>query len=102
VGGVQQVGSKWDGELGCLEIEGVQVEVPTALAHLSANHDPWNYDSSGFGPGMNLIAENRSILMSELAGNYLLIVIQSVALLMVLIVCNQFSFCPWVFFVDCW
>ncbi len=46
------------------------MEVPNALACLSLNHDPRNYDSSGFGPGTDVIAENRSILTSELARNY--------------------------------
>ncbi len=68
VGEVQY--SKWDGELGCLDFEGVQVEVPNALTCLSANHDPHNYDSLIFGPVTDLIAENRSILTSELADNY--------------------------------
>jgi hypothetical protein len=65
VGDVQQ--SIWDGELGCLDFEGMQVEVPNSLAHLSLNHDPCNYDSSGFGPGTDLIAKNRFILTKELA-----------------------------------
>ncbi len=42
--------SKWDGELGCLDFEGMQVEVPNTLAHLSGNHDPRNYNSLGFRP----------------------------------------------------
>ncbi len=43
------------------------MEVPNALPCLSANLDPCNYDSSGLGPGTDVMAENRSILMSELA-----------------------------------
>ncbi len=43
VGDVQW--SKWDGELGCLDFKGMQVEVPNALACLLLIHDPCNYDS---------------------------------------------------------
>jgi hypothetical protein len=32
VGGVCKVGSEWEGDLGCLDYEGVPVEVPKALA----------------------------------------------------------------------
>ena len=53
--------SEWDGELGCLDLEGMRVEVPNALACLSLNHNPGNYDSLGFGPRTDVIAENRSI-----------------------------------------
>ncbi len=44
------------------------MEVPNALACLSLNHDPRNYDSLGFGPGTDVIVEKRYILTSELAG----------------------------------
>jgi hypothetical protein len=44
------------------------VEVPNALARLSANLDPRNFDSSGVGPGSDVMAENRSLLRSEVAG----------------------------------
>ena len=43
------------------------MEVPNALARLSANHDPRNFDSSGVGPGSDVMAENRSMLRSEVA-----------------------------------
>jgi hypothetical protein len=65
VGGVCKVGSEWEGDLGCLDYKGVPVEVPNALARLSANLDPRNFDSSGVGPGSDVMAENCSILRSE-------------------------------------
>ncbi len=45
----------------------MQVEVPNALACLSANLDPQNYDSSGLGPGSDVIAANCSLLTREVA-----------------------------------
>jgi len=67
VGGVRTVGSEWEGGQGCLDFEGVPVEVPNALARLSANLDPRNFDSLGVGPGSDVMAENCSILRSEVA-----------------------------------
>jgi hypothetical protein len=67
VGGVRKVGSEWEGDLGCLDYEGVPVEVPNALTRLSANLDPRNFDLSGVGPGSDVMAENRSLLRSEVA-----------------------------------
>jgi hypothetical protein len=67
VGGVCKVGSEWEGDLGCLDFEGVPVEVPNALARLSANLDPRNFDSSDIGPGSGVMDENRSILGSDVA-----------------------------------
>jgi hypothetical protein len=37
--------------MGVLEFEGVRDEVPNAIAKLSMNLDPRNYDLSGMGPG---------------------------------------------------
>ena len=37
VGGVRKVVSEWEGDLGCLDYKGVPVEVPNALARLSAS-----------------------------------------------------------------
>ena len=67
MGGVCKVGSEWEGDLGCLDYEGVPVEVPNALARLSANQDLRNFDLSGVGPGSDVMAENRSMLRSEVA-----------------------------------
>ncbi len=55
--------------LGCLDYKGVPVEVPNALARLSANLDPRNFDSSGLGPGSDVMAENCSLVRSEVAAN---------------------------------
>ncbi len=43
------------------------MEVPNALARLSANLDPRNYDLLGVGPGSDLMAENCSLLTSKTA-----------------------------------
>jgi hypothetical protein len=66
VGGVHTVVSEWEGDIvGCLDYEGVPVEVPNALARLSANLDPHNFDSSGLGPGSDVMTENRALLRSK-------------------------------------
>ncbi len=67
VSGVRKVGSEWEGDLGCLDFEDVPVEVPNALAQLLANLDTRNFDSSGVGPGSDVMSENHSILRSEVA-----------------------------------
>ena len=69
VGGVRKVVSEWEGDLGCLDYKGVPVEVPNALARLSANLDPHNFDSLGLGPGSDVMAENRSLVRSKVAAN---------------------------------
>ena len=51
----------------CLDYEGVPVEVPNALARLSANLDPRNFDLSGIGPGSDVMAENCSLMRSAVA-----------------------------------
>lgn len=43
------------------------MEVPNALARLSANLDPYNFDSLGLGPGSDVMAENRSLMRSAVA-----------------------------------
>ena len=65
VGGVRMVVSEWEGDLGCLDYEGVPVEVPNALAHLSANLDPRNFDLLDQRPGSDVMAENRALLRSK-------------------------------------
>jgi hypothetical protein len=42
--GVRAWGSDWTGPLGDLDFEGVREEVPHAIARLSTNLDPRNYD----------------------------------------------------------
>jgi len=54
VSGVHKLTSNWDGDMGCSDYDGVQVDAPNALAHLSSNLDPRNYDSSGLGPGLDV------------------------------------------------
>jgi hypothetical protein len=66
VGGIRQLTSNWDGEIGLLEFDGVRVEVPNALACLSRNLDPRNYDSSGMGPGLDVVEETRNCLNLDL------------------------------------
>ena len=58
--------SDWDGEIRALEFDGVRVEVPNALACLSRNLDPRNYDSSGMGPGLNVVEETRDCMNPDL------------------------------------
>jgi hypothetical protein len=41
--------------------------VPNALLHFLANLDPLKYDSSGLGPGLDVMAENQSLLTREVA-----------------------------------
>ena len=64
-GGIRKLTSKWDGEMGCLDFDGIGVEVPNALACLSANLDPRNYDSSGLGPGLHVIDETRTMMNQD-------------------------------------
>ena len=52
--------------MGCLDFNGVQKDVPNALARLSENLDAWNYDSSGLRPGLDVIGEMRSIFTQEI------------------------------------
>ena len=75
LGGVQQCASDWDGAMGCLDSDGVQKEVPNALARLSENLDARNYDSSGLGPGLDVIPTARRLqnkLNSVLTFNYII------------------------------
>ena len=69
VGDVRQCISDWDGEMGCLDFDGVRKEVPNALARLSENLETRNYDSSGLGPGLDVIGEMRSIFTQEIREN---------------------------------
>jgi len=63
---VQKLTSNWDGEMGSLDYDGVQVDIPNALARLSSNHDPRKYDSSGLGPGLDVVDETRTIMNRDL------------------------------------
>jgi hypothetical protein len=69
VGDVGQCISDWDGEMGCLDFDGARKEVPNALARLFENLETRNYDSSGLGPGLDVIGEMRSIFTQEIREN---------------------------------
>ncbi len=66
-GGVQNLTSDWDGEIGLLEFDGVKAVVSNALAHLSRNLYPCNYDSSGMGPGLDVVEETRTCINRNLS-----------------------------------
>ncbi len=42
------------------------MDIPNALARLSTNLDPHNYDSSGFGPGLDVVDKTRTIMNRDL------------------------------------
>ena len=54
--------SEWEGPLGDNDFEGVRVEVPNAIARLSMNLDPRNFDCSGIGPGKDVREEMMSLM----------------------------------------
>ncbi len=58
--------SNWDGEMASLDYDGVKVEVPNALARLSLNLDPRNYDSYGMGPCLDVVGETRTCMNQDL------------------------------------
>ena len=60
VNGVCVFASDWAGPLGNLDFDGVRDDVPYAIARLSTNLDPRNYDFSGMGPGED-ITGNKSV-----------------------------------------
>ena len=57
--------SEWDGEMGSLEFDGIRVDVSNALARFSTNLDPRNYDSTGLGPGLDLVDETRIMMICD-------------------------------------
>jgi len=72
--GVRIWGSDWTGPLGDLDFEGVREEVPNAIARLSTNLDPHNYDLSGVGPGEDITGDetvpfehSRQVLTSSVS-----------------------------------
>ncbi len=44
----------------------LELEVPNALARLSRNLDPQNYDSSGMGPGLDVVEETKNCMNRDL------------------------------------
>jgi len=69
VGGTLNLTSDWEGEMGSLDFDGVKDAVPNALARLSRNLDPRNYDSSGMGPGLDVVEETRTCMNRDLSLN---------------------------------
>ncbi len=65
VGGVHKLTSNWNGDMGVLDYDGIRVDVPNALAHLSTNLDPRNYDLPGLGPGLDVVYETRTLMNRE-------------------------------------
>ena len=58
IGGVWNGGiavSDWTGANGDMDFEGLNQEIPNALARLCQNLDPQNYDSSGMGQGSDVV-----------------------------------------------
>jgi hypothetical protein len=51
--------------MGSLDYDGVRVEIPNALARLSRNLDPRNYDSSGIGPGLDIVEETKTCMNQD-------------------------------------
>jgi hypothetical protein len=49
--------SNWEGEMGGLDFDGLRSFIPNAIARLSTNLDPHNYDQSGMGPGEDVVGE---------------------------------------------
>jgi hypothetical protein len=56
----------WEGKLACFDWKEVRAGIPNALACLLVNQNARNYDSSGVGPGDDVIGETRSLLTREL------------------------------------
>ena len=49
--------SNWEGPMGDMDFEGLNDGVAHTIARLSKNLNPRNYDSSGMGPGNDLVGE---------------------------------------------
>jgi len=49
--------SDWEGPMGDMDFEGLDDGVAHTIARLSKNHNPRNYDSTGMGPGNDLVGE---------------------------------------------
>jgi hypothetical protein len=47
--------SDWEGEMAGLDFDGQQTSILNAIARLSTNLDPHNYNLSGIGPGEEVI-----------------------------------------------
>jgi hypothetical protein len=49
--------SDWKGPIGGMDLEGIDAGVANVIVRLSKNLNPRNYDSSGMGPGNDLVGE---------------------------------------------
>ena len=49
--------SDWEGPIGGMDLEGIDAVVANRIARLSKNLNPRNYDSSGMGPGNDVVGE---------------------------------------------
>ncbi len=49
--------SDWEGPMGDMDFEGLYNGVAHTIARLSTNLNPRNYDTSGMGPGNDLVGE---------------------------------------------
>ena len=56
---IHKLTSNWNSDMGILDYDGIRVDVPNALAHLSTNLDPRNYDLPGLGPGLDVVYETE-------------------------------------------
>jgi hypothetical protein len=50
--------SSWTGPLGDMDFDGLNEDVPNAIAHLTCNLDPKNYDSSRLGRGCIVLSND--------------------------------------------
>jgi len=57
--------SDWTGEMGNHDFEGIDAEIPNAIARLSTNLEPRNYDLSGMGPGEDEVDPGYSVLLDH-------------------------------------
>jgi hypothetical protein len=50
--------SDWTGPLGDMDFDGINEEIPNAIARLCLNLDPRNYDTSGMGRGNDVVVDD--------------------------------------------
>jgi hypothetical protein len=57
--------SDWEGTMGDMDFEGLHDGVAHTIARLGTNLNPRNYDSSGMGPGNDLVGEVYDVCDSD-------------------------------------
>jgi hypothetical protein len=57
--------SDWEGPMGDMDFEGLNDGVAHTIARLRKNRNPRNYDSSGMGPGNDLVGEVSDFCESD-------------------------------------